>query len=114
MDVFKVHRQLIDDYKSFTTSPVTPLNPRIAQYVKDELAEGSAIADWVTTRVVRLSCTAIDMYAMARYFGHQGGAFRWEREERRSIRLASNEFRERGQCAGGRSGNFWPSYGECR
>jgi ATP-dependent helicase YprA (DUF1998 family) len=40
MDVFKVHKQLIDDYKSFTTSSVTPLDPRIAQYVKDELAEG--------------------------------------------------------------------------
>jgi hypothetical protein len=40
MDIFKVHRQLIDDYKSFTTSSVTPLDPRIAQYVHDELAEG--------------------------------------------------------------------------
>lgn len=42
--IFKVHRQLIDDYKSFTTSSVTPLDPRIAQYVHDELAEGKAVA----------------------------------------------------------------------
>lgn len=40
MDIFKAHRQLIDDYKSFTTSTVTPLDPRIAQHVHDELAEG--------------------------------------------------------------------------
>jgi len=38
MDIFKVHGRLIADYKSFTTSSVTPLDPRIAQYVKDELA----------------------------------------------------------------------------
>lgn len=40
MDIFKVHGQLIEDYKSFTTSSVTPLDPRVAQYVADELAEG--------------------------------------------------------------------------
>lgn len=40
MDIFKVHGQLIDDYKSFTTSAITPLDPRIAQYIKDDLAEG--------------------------------------------------------------------------
>ena len=40
MDVFRVHRQLIDDYRSFTTSAVEPLDPRIHQHVQDELAEG--------------------------------------------------------------------------
>lgn len=40
MDIFEVHRELIDDYRSFTTSAITPLDPRINQYVLDELAEG--------------------------------------------------------------------------
>ncbi|ORW17058.1 DEAD/DEAH box helicase [Mycolicibacter nonchromogenicus] len=40
MDVFRVHRELIDDYRSFTTSEVVPLDPRIHQHVQEELAEG--------------------------------------------------------------------------
>ena len=40
MDVFRVHQELIDDYRSFTTSAVVPLDPRIKQHVQDELAEG--------------------------------------------------------------------------
>ena len=40
MEVFKVHQELIDDFKSFTTSAVGPRDPRIKQYVADELAEG--------------------------------------------------------------------------
>lgn len=40
MDVFNVHQQLIDDYKSFTTSSVDIRNPRIKQYVDDQLARG--------------------------------------------------------------------------
>ena len=40
MDIFRVHQELIDDYKSFTTSAVVPRDPRIKQYVDDELAEG--------------------------------------------------------------------------
>lgn len=40
MDIFRVHQELIDDYKSFTTSAVVPRDPRIEQYVADELAEG--------------------------------------------------------------------------
>ncbi|OBI45205.1 DEAD/DEAH box helicase [Mycobacterium colombiense] len=40
MDVFRVHRQLIDDYRSFTTSAVEPFDPRVHQHVQDELAEG--------------------------------------------------------------------------
>src|SRR5690606_5632750 len=40
MDVFRVHRQLIEDYRSFTTSEVVPLDPRIHQHIQEELAEG--------------------------------------------------------------------------
>jgi hypothetical protein len=40
MDIFRVHQELIDDYRSFTTSAIAPLDPRISQYVQDELAEG--------------------------------------------------------------------------
>lgn len=40
MDVFRVNQELIDEYKSFTTSAVVPRDPRIKQYVDDEFAEG--------------------------------------------------------------------------
>jgi hypothetical protein len=40
LDVFNVHKQLIDDYKSFTTSSVDIRNPRIKQYVDEQLARG--------------------------------------------------------------------------
>jgi ATP-dependent helicase YprA (DUF1998 family) len=40
MDIFQVHKDLIDDYKSFTTSAVAPRDPRINQHVTEELAEG--------------------------------------------------------------------------
>jgi hypothetical protein len=40
MDVFRVHQELIDDYKSFTSSAVVPQDPRIKQYADEELAEG--------------------------------------------------------------------------
>jgi hypothetical protein len=40
MDIFRVHQELIDDYRSFTTSAIAPLDPRISQYVQDELTEG--------------------------------------------------------------------------
>ena len=43
MDVFRVHRELIDDYRLFTTSEVVPLDPRIHQHVQDELAEGKQV-----------------------------------------------------------------------
>ncbi|MGJ0119613.1 DEAD/DEAH box helicase [Williamsia sp. MIQD14] len=38
MDVFEVHKQLVDDYKSFTTSSVEVRNPRLKQHI-DELIE---------------------------------------------------------------------------
>ncbi len=38
MDIFKVHRQLVDDYKSFTTSSVDIRERRLAQHVR-ELAD---------------------------------------------------------------------------
>lgn len=37
MDVFDVRRRLIDDYKAFTTSTVDIADPRIDQYVSDQL-----------------------------------------------------------------------------
>lgn len=40
MDIFQVHKDLIDDYKSFTTSTVAPRDPRVNQLVTEELAEG--------------------------------------------------------------------------
>jgi hypothetical protein len=30
MDIFRVHQELIDEYKSFTTSALVPRDPRIA------------------------------------------------------------------------------------
>ena len=61
MDIFKVHRQLIDDYKSFTTSSVTPLDPRIAQYVHDELAEGKQWPEpWLSLNPTFASGGSID------------------------------------------------------
>jgi len=40
MDVFGVHQQLIDDYRSFTTGVVDGRDPRIKQHVAEELARG--------------------------------------------------------------------------
>lgn len=45
MEIFRVHQELVDDYRSFTTSAVAPLDPRIHQYVQDELAEGKQWPD---------------------------------------------------------------------
>ncbi len=39
MDIFQVHQALIDDYESFTTSAVSPRDPRISQHVREELAD---------------------------------------------------------------------------
>lgn len=62
MDIFKVHGQLIDDYKSFTTSSVTPLDHRIAQYVQDELAEGKQWpAPWLSLNPTFASGGSIDV-----------------------------------------------------
>lgn len=40
MDVFDVRERLIDDYRSFTTAFVDVHDPRIKQYVEDQLAKG--------------------------------------------------------------------------
>ena len=40
MDVFGVHGQLVDDYRSFTTSAVDVRNPRIKQHVDELTARG--------------------------------------------------------------------------
>lgn len=40
MDVFDVRERLIDDYRSFTTAFVDIHDPRIKQYVDDQLAKG--------------------------------------------------------------------------
>ncbi|MDQ6848792.1 MAG: DEAD/DEAH box helicase, partial [Actinomycetota bacterium] len=40
MDVFDVRERLIDDYRSFTTAFVDIHDPRIKQYVEDQLAKG--------------------------------------------------------------------------
>jgi hypothetical protein len=61
MDIFQVHRELIDDYRSFTTSAVTPLDPRINQYVQDELAEGKQWPEpWLSLNPMFASGGSID------------------------------------------------------
>ncbi|MDQ1307649.1 MAG: hypothetical protein QG671_3482 [Actinomycetota bacterium] len=61
MDIFNVHQELIDDYKSFTTSAVTPQDPRIKQYVADELAEGKQWPEpWLSLNPTFASGGSID------------------------------------------------------
>jgi ribosomal protein L37AE/L43A len=61
MDVFRVHRELIDDYRSFTTSAVVPLDPRIHQHVQDELAEGKQWPEpWLSLNPMFASGGSID------------------------------------------------------
>jgi superfamily II DNA/RNA helicase len=61
MDVFRVHQQLIDDYRSFTTSAVDPLDPRILQHVHDELAEGKQWPEpWLSLNPMFASGGSID------------------------------------------------------
>ena len=61
MDIFRVHRELIDDYKSFTTSAVVPRDPRIKQYVDDELAEGKQWPEpWLSLNPTFASGGSID------------------------------------------------------
>lgn len=40
MDVFKIHGQLVDDYKSFTTAAVDVRDPRLKQHVDELTARG--------------------------------------------------------------------------
>ncbi|OHT91060.1 DEAD/DEAH box helicase [Mycobacterium syngnathidarum] len=61
MDVFRVHRELIDDYRSFTTSEVVPLDPRIHQHVQEELAEGKQWPEpWLSLNPMFASGGSID------------------------------------------------------
>lgn len=61
MDIFRVHQDLIDDYKSFTTSAVVPRDPRIKQYVDDELAEGKQWPEpWLSLNPTFASGGSID------------------------------------------------------
>ncbi|WKG04631.1 DEAD/DEAH box helicase [Mycolicibacterium sp. HK-90] len=61
MDIFQVHRDLIDDYKSFTTSVVAPLDPRINQHVTEELAEGKQWPEpWLSLNPMFASGGSID------------------------------------------------------
>ncbi len=61
MDIFRVHQQLIDDYKSFTTSAVVPRDPRIKQYVDEELAEGKQWPEpWLSLNPMFASGGSID------------------------------------------------------
>lgn len=49
MDAFKVHRRLIDDYRSFTTSAVDIRDPKIAEHVQREQAKGRQWPDpWLS------------------------------------------------------------------
>ncbi|WP_255027138.1 DEAD/DEAH box helicase [Rhodococcus sp. GA1] len=76
MDIFDVHRQLVDDYRSFTTAAVDVRDPRLKQHV-DELvargeqwpepwlalnplfARGGAIGDLVTEGLLHPECERI-------------------------------------------------------
>ena len=61
MDIFRVHQELIDDYKSFTTSAVVPRDPRITQYVHDELADGKQWPEpWLSLNPTFASGGSID------------------------------------------------------
>jgi len=61
MDIFRVHQDLINDYKSFTTSAVVPRDPRIKQYVNDELAEGKQWPEpWLSLNPTFASGGSID------------------------------------------------------
>jgi ATP-dependent helicase YprA (DUF1998 family) len=61
VDIFRVHQELIDDYKSFTTSAVVPRDPRIKQYVDDELAEGKQWPEpWLSLNPTFASGGSID------------------------------------------------------
>lgn len=61
MDVFGVHQQLIDDYRSFTTGAVEVRNPRIAEHVRGELARGEQWPEpWLSLNPMFASGGSID------------------------------------------------------
>jgi len=49
MDVFKVHEAVIDDYRDFTSGFVSVRDPRVAEFVHQQFAEGVQWPDpWVS------------------------------------------------------------------
>ena len=49
MNIFDVHQQLIDDYRSFTSAFVSPRDARIKAFVEDRLAAGAQWPDpWIS------------------------------------------------------------------
>ena len=40
MDVFKVHEQVIDDYRAFTSGFVQPRDGRVAAFIDEQLDSG--------------------------------------------------------------------------
>lgn len=61
MDVFGVHQQLIDDYRSFTTGVVDVRDPRIKQHVAEELARGEQWPEpWLSLKPMFASGGSID------------------------------------------------------
>ncbi|MCB0927820.1 MAG: DEAD/DEAH box helicase [Mycobacterium sp.] len=61
MDIFRVHQQLIDDYRLFTTSTVEPHDPRIKQHVADELAKQTQWPEpWLSLNPMFASGGSID------------------------------------------------------
>ncbi len=61
MDVFGVHQQLIDDYRSFTTGVVDVRDPRIKQHVAEELARGEQWPEpWLSLNPMFASGGSID------------------------------------------------------
>ncbi|MCV7261131.1 DEAD/DEAH box helicase [Mycobacterium shimoidei] len=61
MDIFRVHKELIDDYRLFTTAAVEPRDPRIRQHVQDELAAGKQWPQpWVSLNPTFASGGSID------------------------------------------------------
>lgn len=63
-----------------------PVLPPEAYGTDSPWEAGRTLAEWVTCRVLELSCTAHDMAAFAADHGDDGPPFRWEEERRFAIR----------------------------
>ncbi|WP_241178634.1 hypothetical protein [Mycobacterium sp. P7213] len=61
MDIFRVHKDLIDDYRLFTTSAIEPRDPRVSQHVQDELARQAQWPEpWLSLNPMFASGGSID------------------------------------------------------
>lgn len=61
MDIFRVHQDLIDDYRLFTTSAIEPRDPRVSQHVQDELARQTQWPEpWLSLNPMFASGGSID------------------------------------------------------